>query len=127
MTRIILCMLTVLAIIYIVPFLVYSLFTVITDLKPPSNVSPARFLLSIFVSKTGTAFAFVLIFYVARNSFSGHLLLYAFAWWAMFVVGEFGNAIGPGYSWTEAMAGVISETIYLPLSAFITNWLIGMR
>ncbi len=127
MLRIILSMLTVLAIIYIVPFLVYSLFTVLTDLKPPSNVSPARFLLSIFVSKTGTAFAFVLIFYVARNSFSSHWLLYAFAWWVMFVVGEFGNAIGPGYSWKEAMAGIISETIYLPLSAFITNWLIGMR
>jgi len=127
MARIILSMLTVLAIIYIVPFLVYSLFTVLTDLKPPSSVSPARFLLSIFVSKTGTAFAFVLIFYVARNSFSRLWFLYAFAWWAMFVIGEFGNAIGPGYSWIEAMAGIISETIYLPLSAFITNWLIGMR
>ena len=127
MARIILSMLTVLAIIYVVPFLVYGLFTVLTDLKPPSNVSPARFLLSILVSKTGTAFAFVLIFYFARNSCSGHWLLYAFAWWTMFVVGEIGNAIGPGYSWTEAIAGIISETIYLPLSAFITDWLIGMR
>ena len=126
MTRIILTMLTVLAIIYVVPFLVYSLFTVLTDLKPPVSISPARFLLSILISKTGTTFAFVLIFYFTRNSWSGHLVLYAFAWWVLFVAGEIGNAMGPGYSWTEAVAGIISETIYLPLSVFITNRLLGM-
>jgi hypothetical protein len=126
MVRVILTMLTVLAIIYVVPFLIYSLFTVLTELKPPASVSPIQFLLGILVSKTGTAFAFVLIFYFSRNSWSGHLVLYAFTWWVMFVVGEIGNAIGPGYTWTEALAGVISETIYLPLSAFVMNKLLGI-
>lgn len=33
-------------------------------------------------------------------------------------------AIGPNYSWKEAVAGMIAETIYAPLSAYATNWLI---
>lgn len=111
----------VLAIIYIVPFLVYGLFTKITDLKTPEGISPAQFLFSIFVSKVGTAVAFVVIFYLARDTFSGEWLLYAFIWWLMFVIGELGQAIGPNYSWQEAAAGIISETIYFPLAAFLVT------
>jgi hypothetical protein len=44
----------------------------------------------------------------------------------MFVIGEVGQAIGPNYSWKEAVAGAISETVYFPLAAFVTNWLIGL-
>jgi len=82
------------------------------------------FLLSVLVSKVGTALAFVLIFYFARNSLSGHWFLYAFIWWLMFAIGEVGQAIGPNYSWEYAVAGVISETIYFPLSAYLVNRLI---
>lgn len=117
----------VLAIIYIVPFLVYGLASVITGLKTPEGVSPARFLVSVLVSKVGTAIAFVLIFYITRSSLSGQWFLYAAIWWLMFVIGEIGQAIGPNYSWKEAIAGIISETVYLPLSAYATNWLIGLK
>lgn len=86
-----------------------------------------QFLVSILVSKVGTAIAFVLIFYFARDSLSGRWLLYAFIWWLMFVIGEVGQAIGPNYSWKEAIAGIISETIYFPLSTFAANWLIGLK
>ena len=86
--------------------------------------APIMFLLSVFISKIGTSIAFVLIFYFARNSFSGHWFLYAFLWWLMFIIGEVGQAIGPNYSWKEAIAGVISETIYLPFSAYMVNWLV---
>lgn len=127
MLKMILAIILVLVIIYIVPFLVYGFTTVVTDLKPPKNVTPARFLISIFVSKIGTALAFVLIFYFARSSLSEYWFLYAFIWWLMFAIGEIGQAIGPDYSWKEAVAGIISETIYLPLSAYITNWLIGQN
>ena len=127
MGRIVLSILLTLAIIYIVPFLVYALFSVVADLKPPEGASPLRFLAGIFVSKVGTAIAFVLIFYFARNSLSGQWLLYAFIWWLSFSIGEIGQAIGPNYSWTEAIAGIISETIYFPLSAFVTNWLVGLK
>jgi len=126
MGKTILSIILTLAIIYIVPFLVYSIFSTVAGLKPPEETSPVQFLVSIFVSKGGTAIAFVLIFYFARDSLSGRWLLYAFIWWLMFVIGEVGQAIGPDYSWKEAIAGVISETIYFPLSALVINWLIGL-
>jgi hypothetical protein len=127
MTKVILSIVFVLAIIYIVPFLVYGLASVVAGLKTPEGASPAQFLISVLVSKIGTAIAFVLIFYFARSSLSGQWLLYAFIWWLMFVIGEVGQAIGPNYTWKEAIAGVISETVYLPLSAYVTNWLIGLK
>jgi hypothetical protein len=126
MGKTILSIVLTLAIIYIVPFLVYSIFSTVAGLKPPEQTSPVQFLVSIFVSKVGTAIAFVLIFTFARDSLSGRWLLYAFIWWLMFVIGEVGQAIGPDYSWKEAIAGVISETIYFPLSALVINWLIGL-
>jgi hypothetical protein len=127
MTKVILNMVFVLAIIYIVPILVYGLASVAAGLKTPEGASPAQFLISVLVSKIGTAIAFVLIFYFARNSLSGQWLLYAFIWWLMFAIGEVGQAIGPNYTWKEAIAGVISETVYFPLSAYLTNWLIGLK
>jgi hypothetical protein len=117
----------VLAIIYIVPFVVYSIGSILAGMKPPEGASPTRFLVSVLVSKFGAAIAFVLIFYFARESLSGRWLLYASLWWIMFIIGEVGQTIGPHYSWKEAIAGMISETIYWPLSGFVTNWMIGAK
>ena len=125
MINVILGVFFVLAIIYIVPFLIYGLASVVAGLKSPEDASPARFLVSVLISKIGTAIAFVLIFFFARNSLSGQWMLYAFLWWLMFVMGEIGQTIGPNYIWKEAVAGILSETIYLPLSAYITNGLIA--
>lgn len=125
MSKMILAIVLVLAIIYIVPFLVYSLATLITDLKPPEDVSPTRFLFSILVSKIGTALAFVLIFYFARSSLTGQWFLYALLWWLMFAIGEIGQTIGPNYSWKEAIAGIVSEALYFPAAAYVAHWLIG--
>jgi hypothetical protein len=116
----------VLAIIFIVPIMVYGATSAVTGLKTPEGASPARFLTSVLVSKVGTAIAFVLIFYLARNALSAQWLLYGGLWWLMFAIGEIGQAIGPKYSWTEAIAGIISETVYIPLSAYVTYWLIGV-
>lgn len=124
MAKIELSIILVLAIIYIVPIIVYGLVSSIIGAEMPEGVSPMLFLLSVFVSKIGTATAFVLIFYFARSSLSGHWFLYAFIWWLMFAVGEIGQAIVPTYSWKEAIAGVISEAIYFPSSAYLVNWLI---
>lgn len=124
MTKILLSIILVLVVIYVIPFIVYGLFSTLIGAKMPEGVSPLMFLLSVLVSKIGTAIAFVLIFYFARNSLSEHWLLYAFIWWVMFAIGEVGQAIGPNYSWKEAVAGAISETIYFPLSAYIVSWLI---
>jgi hypothetical protein len=43
----------------------------------------------------------------------------------MFVFDEIGQAIGPKYSVQEAVAGIVSETVYLPLSASMTPGLVG--
>ncbi len=127
MTNVILSIVFVLAIIYLVPIFVYGLASVVAGLKTTEGASPAQFLIGVFVSKIGTAIAFVLLFYFARNSLSGQWLLYAFVWWLLFVFGEIGQAIGPNYTWKEAIAGVLAETLYLPLSAYVTNWLIGLK
>ncbi|HLC03079.1 MAG TPA: hypothetical protein VJK02_08590 [Anaerolineales bacterium] len=127
MAKLAITTLLVLVVIYVVPFLVYGLGSAVTDLKAPEGASPARFLISVLVSKVGVATAFVLIFYLARISLSGQWFLYAVIWWLMFVVGEVGQAIGPNYSWKEAIAGIISETVYVPLSGYLCNWLIGLK
>jgi hypothetical protein len=42
----------------------------------------------------------------------------------MFVIGEVGQAIGPGYSWQEAVLGIVSESVYFPAAAVVTKrWL----
>lgn len=127
MERVILSIILVLIIIYVVPLVVYGLATVMAGLKSPEGVSPAQFLISVFVSKIGTAITFVLIFYFAHNSLDGQWILYAFVWWLMFVIGEIGQAIGPNYSWKESIAGIISESIYLPFSAYLIDWLIELN
>lgn len=75
--KFVMTVLAVLVIIYIVPFLVYGLFSVVWGLKPPAGVSPLQFLISVLVSKVGTAFAFVAIFYLGRSTLNGRWLTYA--------------------------------------------------
>ena len=121
MRKIILAIVFTLVIIYAVPFVIYSILAVTVGLKPSADASLSQFLIGVLVSKTGTAIAFVLIFYVARDCLTGQWLLYALLWWLMFAIGEIGQAIGPNYSWMEAVGGIISEAIYLPLAALVTK------
>ena len=60
-----------------------------------------------------------------RASFTPRWLVYASIWWLMFVLGEIGQTIGFGYSTQEAVAGIISESIYFPVAAFVTSRLVG--
>lgn len=118
MTNILLSIFFVLVIIYIIPILVYGIFSSIAGVKPPKG-SPVKFLVSVLISKVGTAISFVLLFLFAGSALHENWPLYALLWWMMFIIGEIGQALGPGYTWKEAIAGMISETIYVPLSAFI--------
>ncbi len=106
-----------LTIMYVVPFPVYGAFEALEWVELPQDGSPARFLLSVLVIKVGVAVAFVLLFGLARSTLAGRWWLYAAIWWFMFAVVELGQAIGPGYSAAEAVAGIISEAIYFPLSS----------
>jgi hypothetical protein len=102
----------------------YGVGAAVAGLETPAGVSPARFLISVLVTKIGTALAFVGIFYVARDAVAGRWLFYAFLWWLMFAIGEVRQMIGPNYTWKEAVAGGVSEAVYLPLSAYLVDMLL---
>ncbi|MFC1793497.1 hypothetical protein ACFL3Q_07920 [Planctomycetota bacterium] len=125
--RHLLSIVAVIVIIFIVPFVLYALSTVVWDLKPPDDIALWQFLLSILVSKTGTAIAFVVLYHYAKAGLHRRWLLYAFIWWLNFTIGEFGQAIGPNYTWKEAVVGIISEAIYFPLAALVTDRIIGVK
>jgi hypothetical protein len=125
--RHILSIITTLVIIYVVPFIFYAAATVVWDLKPPDDAPAWQFLLGVLVSKTGTAIAFVAIYHFAKSGLDRKWLLYASIWWVSFAIGELGQAIGPNYSWKEAVIGIISEALYFPLAALVTDRLIGAK
>lgn len=120
MMKVALTVLLVLLIMHIGAFIGYGAFSVISDLEPPEGASPATMFLSVLLQKTGHAFAFVLIFYVARDSLRARWFAYAALWWLMFALDEIGMAIGPWQTWPEALAGILSETLYFPASGFVT-------
>lgn len=119
MIKVLIGVISTLFIIFIIPFVVYSIFSNVFGIKTPEGVSPSQFLFSVLISKVGTAITVTLLFYFSKNIFHDKWLLYAFIWWLMFVFSEAGQAVGPNYSWNYAIAGIISETIYFPLSVFI--------
>jgi hypothetical protein len=123
--RLALTIVLVLLVFFVVAFLVYGGFSAVTGLKSPSEASPPVFLSGVLVVKAGHSIAFVLLFYLARDSFTPRWLTYAFIWWLIFVIGEIGQAIGFNYSAQEAVAGIISETLYFPAAAFVTRGLVG--
>ena len=118
MGQIIPAVLLVLVVIYIVPFVVYGTLSGLGWIEKPKG-SPLAFLMGVLVSKMGTSVTFVLLIYFGRGAFGEEWLLYAFLWWVMFVLGEIGQTIGPNYSWKEAAAGIVSETVYFPLASYL--------
>ncbi len=124
MLKLILSIFLSLLIFYFIPFAIYGSVSAFTGLKLPDDASPVQFLVSVLVIKIGIAIAFVLVFYFARVSLRDQWLLYALLWWLMFVFGEIGQALSPSYSWTEALLGIVSETLYVPFAAFLTNRLL---
>ena len=127
MGRLSLSFVLTLLIMYVVPLPFYAGAAALTGLEPPEGAAPIVFMLSVLVIKIGAAGAFVLILYVARDALAGRWLIYGFAWCLFFVFGEVGQAIGPGYSWTEAIAGIMSETIYCPLAALVADRVLSQR
>jgi|GEM_PF-859106 len=112
----------------VVPFPFYGLLALATDMQPPSDGSPLVFLTSVLIQKFGHAIAFVLLFRLASEAMRRHWLVYAFLWWVAFALDEIGQALGwSSYSWPEAAAGVLSESAYFPLAAWITRLLTSGR
>lgn len=125
MARLIIAILLVLLVIYVVPFVVYGGASILGGLRPPKTASPRRFLFGVMVTKLGTAVAFVSIFFASRTIWGPRWLLYAMLWFVMFALSELGEAVSGRTTKAEAVLGVASEAIYAPVSAFITQWLLG--
>lgn len=104
--------------IYVTPIVVYGAFSKIFGIQPPANISPARFLVSVFISKIGTAIAITLLFAYAKAVYAPVWWLYALIWWGLFVFGEIGYWLEGRYTGKEAVAGILSETVYIPLAVF---------
>jgi len=115
---------SVLVIVFIVPIAVYGALSKPLRMATPEGVSPGRFLLSTLVSKIGTAILLAGLFFIARGVFADRPVLYAALWIVMFIFGEIGQALGPNYSWAYAVAGMISELVYVPASVLVLGALI---
>ncbi len=124
MAMLILTTLLVLLVIYAVPFLVYGAASALGGLQPPKTASPARFLLGVLVTKLGTAVAFVTLFGIARTFWGPRWILYAAVWFLMFAFSEVGDAVSGRSTRVEVLLGIVSEAVYTPLSAFLTQWLL---
>ncbi len=116
-----------LVIMYVIPFPIYGTLSAVTGLQPPTDASPAQFMLSVLVVKLGVSLAFVLLYFLARGSWMGRWATYALTWWVMFAVMEVGQAIVPSYTWLDAIGGIIAEAIYFPLSAFVMVRVLGVQ
>jgi hypothetical protein len=114
-----------LAIMFVVPLPVYAGFEALGAVAVPQDGSPAQFVLSVLVMKIGVALGFVFLFILARPMFKERWWLYAGTWWLMYAVVEVGQAIGPGYTAAEAVAGVIAEAVYFPLSTVAVAGILG--
>ena len=114
-----------LVIMQLAPLPVYGAFSAAGLVELPSEGSPAQFFTSILVIHAGVALGFVLLYRPATPALAGRWWPYAATWWAMYAVVEVGQAIGPGYSAAEAIAGIISEALYFPVSGVVVARLIG--
>lgn len=106
-----------LAIIFIVPILIYAIFTALFGLKEPEK--KLSFFAGVLLQKIGTTIGFTSLFYLGKDNIADHWLLYGFTWFVMFAFTEIGQTFMPNYSKKEAIAGIISEVIYFPLAAFV--------
>ena len=126
--RVVVAVLATLVIMWVVPLPVYGVYSAVFGaMELPDGASLAQFFLSVTVTKIGFALAFVLLFDLAAATLAGRWWLYAAIWWVMFALLEAGRAIGPGYSVLFAVAGVISEAIYFPLSSVAVARILGGR
>lgn len=123
--RLSLATVVVLGIIYIVPLVLYGVSSRFVSLPAPDSVGAARFLAGVFVTKLGTAIAFVALYWVARGAWQATWLAYAGIWFVMFAASEVGEAISGRTSVPEALIGILSEAAYAPLAAWATQALLA--
>lgn len=111
----------VLTVIFLTPIVIYGVFQATIGAEIPGGITLLIFLSGVLVEKAGVAIAFCSIFYFAYDTFCRRWVLYASIWWGMFAFGELGQVIVSNYSWKEALAGILSEALYFPASAWLAQ------
>ena len=105
---------------WLVPIPVLSLFALVGWMEMPDGGNPWSFYLSVAVIKAGFAFGFVGLF-----PRTGSWRSYAMTWWVMFAAVELGQVVGQTNPLSFAVAGILSEAGYFPVSALLVRRAIG--
>ena len=100
---------------WLVPIPVLGLFAALGWREMPDGGS-VSFFLSVAVIKAGFAFGFVALF-----PRTGSWRNYALTWWVMFAALELGQVVGLTNPMSFAVAGMLSEAGYFPLSALLVR------
>jgi len=116
----------VLAIIFVVPLVIYAIGSALRLVDIPQDASPKRFLLGVLLTKLGTAGAFVLLLRLGESALAGRWLLYALIWFAMFATSEIGDAVSGRSTRQESTLGVLSEAVYAPAAALAAYAILGI-
>ena len=105
---------------WLVPIPVYGLFAALGWTPMLDVGDPLSFYLGVSVIKAGFAFGFVGLF-----PRTGSWRNYAMTWWVMFAALELGQVVSQTNSLSFAVAGILSEAGYFPLSAFLVSRAFG--
>lgn len=103
---------------FITPIAIYGIFSKFFEVKEPEK--KLRFFAGVLLEKIGTSIGFVGLFYLGQ-SFSNNWFAFGLVWFVMFAVTEVGQIYTHSSPKREAIAGIISESIYFPLSAYIIS------
>ena len=114
--------LSTLVIIFIVPVIIYGIFSKLLGIQEPEK--KGVFFIGVLIEKIGTTIGLVGIFTIAKDFFLEHWLSYALLWFLMFAITEIGQIFLKQSTKKEAVAGVISEAVYFPLAVFVLTLLI---
>lgn len=85
---------------------------------------PFGYLAGLALSRLGMALAFVGLWLMVRYDQVERIWTFVFFWWVMLAFYEVGQAIGPDYSWLDAVSGLVAASISLPLSGLIVTRLL---
>jgi hypothetical protein len=124
MIEILIGVLIVFGIIFIIPFILYGIFSAFKIIETPKQDNAKNFMYNIIVTKIGTSLLFVLLFYYINLYLPDFWLIYGMIWVISAAIGELGDTFKPNYTFKEAIIGIMSELIYFPLSAVILDFIL---
>lgn len=100
-----------------------ALLVAASDLPDPAQ-SPILHLPGLALTRFGMATAFVGLWLMVRYDQVERIWTFVLFWWVMLALYEIGQAVGPTYGWTDAVSGLISASVSLPLAGLVVSRLL---